>query len=724
MIASTKIEAVQVSVDVARTCLEKLVKNGEADTALALARSLAISEAEPGFFSRTFYSLCWGISGGDVEIVLERLNPLARAYTTGNYELVNETCIAILRENTKVDQARLYLALSREKAGGLALAVTEAAKIDVNRLLSGRMLVALGELLFRGGEVDKARIAFRTAVRNETTSLTLANWAAMLLADGAKQQAYKTLQSAIHLDPKNELTLGNMSAACFDLGRLDEAEKYARELLTINPNNRSALINLANTLLARKKWSDAADLYSARLTLVPNCADTRTKLVYCLAQMADWTALGHQISYLCSHREQLEQAASAPNPWVLLSVVDDPELHQIAARRYAAKFNSIAPIPLHDRVPKSDKLNVGFFSADFYNHPTTQLILGLLKCLSREKFAVHAFSFSPKTSDGYMEKVSAAVDVFHEVSNLSVKDISELSRQNRIDVAIDLNGVTKNHRLGIFAYRAAPLQLQYLGYPGTTMCSQMDGLIADDIVIPKTSERHFSEKIFRLPGSYQINDRLFDAPVESVTRQEVGLPSEGQILACFNSVHKINSQTFDLWVSIMLQVPEAFLWLFSDEPIAKSNISERAKERGLDPDRILWANRVPRAQHLARHAHVSLCLDTFPYNAHTTASDALRMGVPIITYPGLSFASRVCASLLTELDMKELIAETTGDYVDKAVKLLLSPPKLKSLRKKLRERVDGATLFNPEAFAEGFQETLLHSWNLHLDKNSRNEKND
>lgn len=713
MNAAAKIEEVRVCIDVARTSLETLVKNGEAETAMSLSRSIAIGAGAPKFFITTFYTLYWKISAGDVKNVLEKLDYVANEYKKGNFNLVKSICKDILQQNTKVHQARLYLALSFKNTGYLDLAVIEATRIDVNGLLSSRMLVALGELLFRGGQVDKARLAFRNAVRTETTSLTLTNWAAMLLADGAKQEAYKTLQSAINLDAKNELTLGNMSAACFELGRLDEAEKYARELLTINPNNRSAVINLANTLLIRKKWLEAAKLYSSRLAIVPSCADTRTKLIYCLAQMADWNALDHQVSKLCSHLEQLDQAVGAPNPWVLLSVIDDPELHQIAAGRYVAKFNSIIPIPLNESLAKSGKLNVGFFSADFYNHPTTQLILGLLRCLRRDKFVVHAFSFGPKTSDGYKEKISAVVDIFHEVSNLSVREIAELSRQNGIDIAIDLNGITKNHRLGIFAYRAAPLQLQYLGYPGTTMCFQMDGLIADDIVIPKTAEHNFSEKIFRLPGAYQVNDRLFDAPIEPVTRQEVGLPSEGLILACFNSVYKINAQTFDLWVSIMLQVPEAFLWLFSDEQIAKSNISERAKERGLDPDRILWADRVSRTKHLARHAHVSLFLDTSPYNAHTTASDALRMGVPIITCPGQSFASRVCASLLNELDMRELIAATPNEYVLKAVDLLRHPRKLRSLRARLNMRVADARLFDPEALARGFEDTLDHAWDAH-----------
>ena len=713
MIALAKMEEVRVCMDVARASLEKLVKNGEADTAVALARSIAISEAEPAFFTRTFYSLFWGISENDVGIILERINFLAQQYTKGNYDLVNETCIDILQKNTKVDQARLYLALSRDKANNLTSSVTEAAKINVNCFLDGRMLVALGELLFRGGQIDKARLAFKKAVQNETTSLTLANWAAMLLVEGAKQEAFQTLQLAMSLDSKNELTLANMSAACFDLGRLDEAEEYARELLTLNPDNRSAAINLANTLLARKKWPEASKLYSARLTLVPNCADTHTKLIYCLAQMADWTELDRQVSKLCSDREMIDRATSAPNPWVLLGVVDDPELHQTAAKRYAAKFNLIAPIPLHHRSSEPDKLNIGFFSADFYNHPTTQLILGLLGHLNRKKFSVHVFSFAPKTNDGYQERVSEAVDTFLDVSNLSVKKTAELSRERGIDIAIDLNGITKNHRLGIFSYRAAPLQLQYLGYPGTTLCSQMDGLIADDIVVPKTSERYFSERIFRLPGSYQVNDRLFDVPVKPVSREEAGLPAEGLILACFNSVHKINSTVFDIWASIMLQVPETFLWLFSDDSIAKANISERANERGLHLDRILWAGRLPRAQHLARHAHVSLCLDTSPYNAHTTASDALRMGIPIITCPGRSFASRVCASLLSELDMKELIAATPDEYMHKAVDLLRHPQKLKSLRSRLTARIIETTLFDPEAFAKGFEETLLQAWDVH-----------
>lgn len=707
---------VRVKADVARASVAKLVEIGETNTALSLTRSIAISESEEGFFTKHFYSLCWGVPVIDVTEILATLNVVALDFANGNYSNVRSNCDAILRQNSKVEQARLYLALERAKCGNIVLAASEAAKIDVSRLLNGRLLVALGELLFKGGQVDKARNAFQNAVKIEATSLTLANWAAMLLADGAKQEAYQALQSAILLDPESELVLGNLSAACFDLGRLDEAEQHARDLLRINPNNTSAAINLANTLLSRRKWKDAAELYTARLTLAPNCADTRTKLIYCLAQMADWSELDNQVSILCSNREALEQTQTAPNPWVLLNVIDDPELHQIAARKYSEKLNLIDTLPLPKNLTKSETLKIGFFSADFYNHPTTQLILGLLQCLDRERFTVHVFSFGPKIEDGYRKRVSDVSDFFNDVSNLSSKEIAELSRLHEIDIAIDLNGITKNHRLEIFSYRAAPLQIQYLGYPGTTMCSQMDGLIADKVVVPIASEAYFSERIFHLPGSYQINDRLFDAPVESVTREKLGLPPEGLILACFNSIHKINAQVFDLWISVMQKVPETFLWLYSEEPIAKSNICDRARQRGVSSDRILWAERVPRSEHFARHSHVAICLDTFPYNAHTTASDALRMGVPIITRPGKSFASRVCSSFLTALDMKELIAETPVDYVDKIVDLLQDSQKLKSLRTLLSARVEECRLFDQVAFTKGFEETLLLAWNVHLNK--------
>lgn len=701
---------IRLNEDAAQHAIKRLLEFGEFETARHLARALAVAKPSDGKYAAAFHAISWGVPESDVPPAMEKIAAIRDAYSSGKFSDVREAAQALLEIHPQIGQARLYLALSYQRSGEPARAMQAAVLVDPLAVLDVKILSSLGELLFRGGETSKARIAFQAALELEETSFTLANWAALLLAMGAKQEAFGVLSHAVERFPDNELVLGNLAAASFDLGKFDAAERHARHLLTLNPKNSSGQINLANVMLIQKKWREAADLYAQIIERDPASWETRTKLIFCLARIADWSALDQHKAYVQEHRHSFEASPSAPNPWVLLSVFDDPALHQMAAKKSAARFNKIHAAPIARPKEKPRVLNLGFFSADYYNHPTTQLILGLFQNLNRELFSVHAFSFGPVVNDDYRKLVMRSVNHFHEVSGLSSEDIAKRARRSDIHIAIDLNGYTKNHRHEIFAYRAAPLQIQYLGYPGTTMSTHIDALIADEIVIPAASERYFSEEVIRLPGSYQINDRAFDAPDAPLARQQAELPPEGVILACFNAVQKINGAIFDLWMKVMAELPEAYLWLLCEEPTAQSNIRARARERGVNPDRILWAQRVPREEHLARHGVVDLFLDTVPYNAHTTASDALRMGVPIVTLPGHSFASRVCSSLLHALDLTELIAKTPDDYVKIAVDVIRGRGELCGVRERLQQRAADSAVFDPAEFTRGFESALLGIW--------------
>jgi hypothetical protein len=368
--------------------------------------------------------------------------------------------------------------------------------------------------------------------------------------------------------------------------------------------------------------------------------------------------------------------------------------------------NSLGALPDRDHSP-DERICVGYYSADFYEHATAYLIAEILELHDRHRFRIVAFNFGPVTRDGMQLRMKAAVDSFFDVSDLSDSGVAALSRTTGVDIAIDLKGFTQNQRAGIFANRAAPIQINFLGYPGTMGADYIDYIIADSELIPEASRPFYTEKVIYLPGSYQPNDRKRTISAGIVTRSEYDLPDEVFVYSCFNNNFKINPEVFDSWVEILKNVPHSVLWLLADNPSSVRNLRLEAEARGLSAKRLIFANRVPLANHLARHSLADLFLDTWPCNAHTTASDALWAGLPVLTLRGESFAARVGASLLRAVDLPELITETREHYVNKAIELGRSPTSVTALKDKLREGRMTASLFDSVSYARKLEAAYL-----------------
>jgi predicted O-linked N-acetylglucosamine transferase (SPINDLY family) len=349
------------------------------------------------------------------------------------------------------------------------------------------------------------------------------------------------------------------------------------------------------------------------------------------------------------------------------------------------------------------KIRLGYYSADFYNHATCMLMAELFEKHDKSKFELFAFSFGPDIKDPMRARVEAAFDQFIDVSTMSDKEIAEFSRMLGIDIAIDLKGSTKDHRFGIFSYRAAPVQVSYLGYPGTMGAEYIDYLIADKTLIPEESQKFYTEKIAYMPHSYQVNDRSRVISDRVFTKQEVGLPEEGFVFACFNSNYKITPDVFDVWVRILQSVEGSVLWLFEDNETAATNLRKEAQKRGLAPERLVFAPKMELSEHLARHKLADLFIDTLPCNAHTTASDALWAGLPVLTCMGESFASRVAASLLHAIEMPELITSSLTEYEKLAVALGNEPQRIQALKQKLENNKLTTPLFDSSLFTKNIE---------------------
>lgn len=512
------------------------------------------------------------------------------------------------------------------------------------------------------------------------------------------QEAVSCYDAAIALDPAMIDAHNNRGLALKDLGRLDEAVQSFDRALALQPNHAAAHNNRGNALWHSGRQLEALQSFDAALALQPDMPMLRGDRLRKRLQLAEWGNLSVELSDLARRAAQGE--AVAP-PFAMLGLLDSPPLHRRVAEAYArgrwpgeARWSE----PGTSAAGRDGRIHIGYFSADFHSHATAFLMAGLFERHDRARFKVTAYSFGPTVEDAMRQRLRSAFDQFVEVGGLSDREVAALSRSHGIDIAVDLKGYTELSRPGIFACRAAPVQVNYLGYPGTMAVDFMDYLIADPIVIPERSRVHFSEKIAYLPHSYQVNDDRREVADRVFSRAELGLPQEGVVFCCFNNGYKILPDTFDAWMRVLTAVDGSVLWLFHSNEHGASKLRLAAKARGVDPSRLRFAQFMPQAGHLARLRAADLFLDTAPYNAHTTASDALWAGVPVITWLGESFAARVAGSLLHAVGLPEMVCATQKDMETLAIDLAQTPGRLASVRSRLADGRKASPLFDTAAF--------------------------
>jgi predicted O-linked N-acetylglucosamine transferase (SPINDLY family) len=394
-------------------------------------------------------------------------------------------------------------------------------------------------------------------------------------------------------------------------------------------------------------------------------------------------------------------------PFTLLSLSDDAFLHKKSSEIYAqSKFPLNPVLGPTLKLSGNQKIRVGYFSADFKNHPVSNLIAELFELHDKNQFEIIAFSFGADDKSHVRLRLKQAFDQFIDVSGMSDLDIAKHSRELCIDIAVDLGGYTAESRTGIFAYRAAPIQVSYLGYLGTMGVDYFDYIFADNTIVPESLQQFYTEKIVYLP-SYQVNDRKRCISDKKFTREELALPENDFIFCCFNNNYKILPATFDGWMRILKAVDGSVLFLYAENQWAEINLKKEAEVRGVNSSRLVFGGRLPNDEYLARYRACNLFLDTSPYNAGTTASDALWTGLPVLTQMGQSFASRVAASLLTAIDLPELITTTQEEYEALAIELALNPKKLSDIQLKLVNNRLTAPLFDTPLFTKNLEAAYI-----------------
>ncbi|ABL65857.1 O-linked N-acetylglucosamine transferase family protein [Chlorobium phaeobacteroides] len=518
------------------------------------------------------------------------------------------------------------------------------------------------------------------------------------------ENALLSYEHVIALNPDDVEAYTNRGYALQELKRYGDALLSYDRVLALKCDDADAYNNRGNAFMALKRYEDALGSYNHVLALKPDYDFLSGLCLYTRMKICEWNAFDDQVDQL---EKKIERHEKATLPFPFLAIKDSLSLQQDAARIFAGeKFpvtHLLSPIPKRSR---RDTIRIGYFSADFCNHPVSFLTAELFEMHDRGRFELYAFSCGSDTGDGMRRRLEVAFEHFHDVRNHSDKDIALLARSLEIDIAIDLGGFTMGSRTGIFALRAAPVQVSYIGYLGTMGAGYIDYLIADEVLIPEGSRKHYTEKIAYL-SSYQVNDTKRRIADRVFTRAECGLPESGFVFCCFNNNYKITPATFDGWMRILGQVEGSVLFLYTDNEAAASNLKKEAESRGVKRDRLIFGKRLPLAEHLARYRVADLFLDTLPYNAGTTASDALWAGLPVLTLRGESFASRMAASLLTAIGLPELITTTQEEYEARAIELALDPEKMRATREKLARNRLTTRLFDTRLFTRNIEAAYL-----------------
>lgn len=540
-----------------------------------------------------------------------------------------------------------------------------------------KLLNELGSRAWRKGEYAAAEYLFRKSLWCKVNASALSNLGALLMERHSFGEGFECLLKAAKLDPVNSGVQVNLANAYHRGGRPDLAFETFRLALALDAHSKEASINLMRVSL----------------------------------EMCEWNAVQDSVDHLRAQRDEIGVKAwdmVAPFTSLFLGF-DLAEIHEIASRYSHVNFGDVSKMVSIRRDRCAKKIRIGYLSGDFHDHPTAHLSLALYGGHDRGTFEVYAYSIGYDDSGRHRRRIVEDCDVFRDVSKLSDIQIAKIILQDEIDILIDLKGYTGGARPGVMALRPAPVQVNYLGYPGSMGADFMDYIIADPIVVPHSDFQGYSEKVLWMPNAYQPTDDHQVIGFSSLKREDYGIPVDCFVYCCFNNSAKIDLDTFSAWMRILLAVPNSVLWLLMPPDHAKVNMAKQMTAMGVDPDRLKFAPVVPKSEHLSRIGLADLALDTFIYNAHTTTTDSLWAGVPVVSKMGSTFASRVASSLLNACGLKILITHDEDEFVQVAVRMACEPNFRSQVKSILRGR-RRSSLFDTKKYVSDIDELLRSAW--------------
>jgi predicted O-linked N-acetylglucosamine transferase (SPINDLY family) len=627
--------------------------------------------------------------------------PRSRAGATPRADILEDAASLVALGRIALTQGRPAEALDLARR---VLARKHAPTRAVAHVVAGR---ALGDL----GRDAEGLAALAEAIRLAPDGAEAYFAAGLIHEDqGRSLAAFQAYQKAIEREPRDVRAYNNLAAVLVSLRQLDLAIATARMAVALAPDKAEVYLNLGTALRLKGEDDEALAVYRQIIALDPDHGEALVELGHRMRHACDWEGLGALTTRSLALGHGTGKLVS---PFAIMTATTDPAAQLACARVWGARLARGVAKPLAPYAPRpvarrGRTLRIGYLSADFHAHATAMLVVDLIEAHDRSRFTIHGYSLGPDDASPMRRRIVKAFDRFVDLGQASDIDAARRIHADEIDVLLDLKGYTQDARVKILAQEPAPIQINYLGFPGTMGAPFIDYVIADRHVAPMRHQTNFDERIVHLPDCYQPNDRWRRVSARP-TRAAVGLPETSFVFCSFNSLYKITPEVFDIWTRLLAETPGSVLWLLRSNERAVENLRREAARRGIDPARLVFAPFVAADIHLARLGLADLFLDTYPVTAHTTASEALWIGLPLVTRIGETFASRVAGSLLHAVGAPDLVTETPADYETLALALARDPARLAAIRSRLQHNRLTTPLFDTPRYARHFEAALVHA---------------
>ena len=664
----------------------------------------------------------------------------------GNLEVAIESYKQALKLKPNLAEAHYNIGSALEKTDGLDAAIDSFKRAIKIKPDYAEARYNMGNALKSKGDLDAAMESYQQAIKIKPDyAEAYFNMGNALRDMGYLAEAIKSYKQAIKIKPNYSDSYNNMGNAIKDTRDLDAAMESYKQAIKFKSDYAEAYFNMGNALRDKGNTADAIGSFKRAIKLKPDYAQAYNNIGLALKDKGDLETAIHNFKQALKIKPDYAEAqslklfhqslicdwtaiecdrnniptlgilTSSIEPLSVLSLEDAPERHRLRAELFAKNTYKQQPLPPHQKpTSKPRRLRIGYFSADFQEHPVSYLMAKVFEVHDRNCFEVYGYSIGPAKEGRMRQRLIKSFDKFDDVQGMSNKDIALLARQDKIDIAIDLTGYTKNNRAGIFAYRAAPIQINYLGYPGTMGADFIDYIIVDQIMIPQDSRKFYSEKPIYLPHSFS-SDNTMPIAEQTPTRSDLGLPEKAFVFCALHNSYKISPSEFNIWMRLLKHVDGSVLWLLESNRWMKSNLIKEAKIRGVDPDRLVFAKHTSHEEYLAQFRQADLQLDTFNITGGSTSNNALWAGLPVLTKLGKSYGPRITGSLLTAIGFPELMTTTEAEYEALALKLATNPKLLSKIRQRLDANRLSAPLFDTESFTKHLEEGYQKAYQRYFD---------
>ncbi|MFA5958177.1 tetratricopeptide repeat protein [Hyphomicrobium sp.] len=696
----TEMKRSQEAIEACRECLALQPRHAEAHAVLGnLLRLVDGDEAMKAYSNSLALK-------PDQPLVLTRLGELR--LKSGDVDAAAAHCRRALELDPNLDDARnldrrLLAATSRSIA-------TLAAEIEAQSKTASERARRFDQLAtyFRDERrlPEAADMGRRAVAADPGVADYHLNLALTLEGLGFNEDALKSYQAGLAIEPDRAEAYASVGTLLRNMNMHNGAIQALEHAVKLKPDLATAHYELAITYKLRDRFDEACTAFQKSIECAPDSVVNRFEYINLRRTLCDWDGVDAE-ERVCLQIFRSKTARIAP--FQLISLWSSPSDQLRAAKEYAKTFDVPQSLRLatNQNLRRSEqRIRIGFLSCDFFEHATAMLFAEVLEKLDRSRFEIFGYCHSPEDNSAMRQRMLRAFDHTRKIATTTNREAAAMIHDDSLDVLVDLKGYTRDARTEILAYRPAPIQVNYLGYPGTMGADFIDYIVADAVVAPMEMQANYSERIVHLPNSYQPNDRQRVISDEPVTRAEYGLPEDAFVFCSFNNSYKLNTTMFDLWMPLLRKVPGSVLWLLVPNATCASNLRRESEARGVDPSRLVFAERASTAKHLARHRLADLFLDALPCNAHTTTSDALWAGLPVLTCLGETFAGRVAGSLLTAMGLPELIASSLDDYRVRALELAHDREKLDAIRRKLINQRETAPLFDSTRYTRNLERSF------------------